>query len=382
MGTMRVGAQSLAASQAEALEVAGFTLVDSPPETGEVLLFSDRTWFTPAILLALREAGHGRAKIDDPGWLAWIDPTQDMDVAGVYELGISAEGVVPFADLPDLVLPLVFRDVELDAPHPAMAHAYEHPFRVSEAMVQQIDHWMHIVRVNHLCLAARMEVARSDWESAGLWGRIMQILRVVWRARSLNGWKIARAMTERGADITVHPTAVVEFSVLGEGCEIGPHAVVRGSIIGRNAKVDCHANVNVSVVDDGAKVGRYAFLNLCTVFPGAFVSSGDGFQASVFGRESFLAWGSTILDLSFGGSVKVETGGPGTERIETGQYFLGAAVGHRAVLGQGVRVRFGASIPNDAVLVDDSDQLREWGSSDIKGPAVVMDGRAVPHSRD
>jgi hypothetical protein len=57
---------------------------------------------------------------------------------------------------------------------------------------------------------------------------------------------------------------------------------------------------------------------------------------------------------------------------------LGAAIGHRAVVGHGVKVRYGASIPNDAMLVDDSDQLREWGADTIDGPAVIRDGLAVP----
>ena len=375
---IRVGAQTLAEAQAEALAEAGFTLLDVPPTSGSVLLFSDRTWFTPAILRVLRDVEHGRVQIEDQGWLAWLDETQDMPEAGVYELGISRDGVVPFSDLPAVVLSIEFNDLGLDAPHSSMAHAYERPFRVGDAMVQQIDHWNHIVRVNHLCLAARMETARADWESAGLFGRMFRILRILWRARSFNGWKIASAMTERGTDVQVHPTAVVEFSVLGDGCDIGPHAVVRGSIIGPGAKVDSHANVNASVVDSGAKVGRFAFLNLCTVYPKAFVSSGDGFQASVFGRESFIAWGATILDLSFGAPIKIETDGPGSARVSSGHHFLGAAIGHRAVVGHGVKIRYGASVPNDGMIVDGKMQLREWGPRDIDGPAVVVDGCAVP----
>jgi hypothetical protein len=365
VGEARVGGQTLASSQVDALAAAGFTVVDVAPDSGPVLLFSDRTWFTSAMLHALKKVGHGRAQIDDPGWLSWHDPLLKMSHPGVYELAISSAGVIPFEDIPAVVLPLSFQELDLGAPHPS-------------AMAQQVDHWSHIVRANHLALAARMEVAREDWEQAGVFGKAWRLLCILWRARSLNGWKIAASLTERGKDVKVHPTAVVEFSVLQEGCDIGPHAVIRGSVIGKGAKVDAHANVNASVVDAGAKVGRYGFLNLCTVYPGAFVSSGDGFQASVFGRESFMAWGSTVMDLSFGASIKVERSGVGTERIESGHHFLGAAIGHRAVVGHGVKVRYGASIPNDAMLVDDSDQLREWGAETIDGPAVIRDGLAVP----
>jgi len=377
VGESRVGGQSLAASQTEALEAAGFTVVDTAPESGPVLLFSDRTWFTAAMLQALQGVEHGRAQIDDLGWLSWHDPLVDSPQSGVYELAVSSDGVIPFDDIPAVVLPVSFQDLELDVPHPSMAHAYARPFRVGAAMIQQIDHWSHIVRANHLSLAARMEQARADWDGAGILGKIWRIVCILWRARSVNGWKIASSLTERGNNVRVHPTAVVEFSVLHDGCDIGPHAVVRGSVIGVDAKVDAHANVNASVVDDGAKVGRFAFLNLCTVYPGAFVSSGDGFQASIFGQESFMSWGSTVMDLSFGAPVKVERDGVGSERIESGHHFLGAAIGHRAVVGHGVKVRYGASVPNDAMLVDDTNQLREWGESEIDGPAIIKDGRAV-----
>ena len=164
-----------------------------------------------------------------------------------------------------------------------------------------------------------------------------------------------------GRDCEIHPTAVVELSVLGDGVKVGPHAVVRGSILGPGAKVDAFANVNASVLGAGARAGRYAFLNLCTLYPRAMVSKGDGFQASVFGEDSFVAWGATILDLSFGQGIKVETDGPGSQRVHSGVHFLGAALGHRAVIGNKVRVRYGVAIPNDGLsLIHISEPTRPY----------------------
>ena len=68
----------------------------------------------------------------------------------------------------------------------------------------------------------------------------------------------------------------------------------------------------------------------------------------------------------------------GSERVDTGLHFLGAAIGHRAKIGHGVKVGYGVSVPNDAFVVDDSPILKGWGSASMGEPAVVQEGRAEP----
>ena len=97
-------------------------------------------------------------------------------------------------------------------------------------MVHQLDHWSHIVRVNQLSLAARAEGARLTWEGSGWAARLWFILKLLARARSIRKYDILRALNESTGKADIHPSAVVELSVLGEGVEIGPNAVVRASI--------------------------------------------------------------------------------------------------------------------------------------------------------
>ncbi len=377
VGDVAVDTKTLAESQESSLKEAGFTLVSEPPTGERYLVYSDRTWFTPHLLTCLKQAGTGRLLVTDERWNAWTGVLQDLERPGLYEIGIRDGGEPGFDDLEPVAIDLEFRDLEFEPLHASMKHAAHHPVRVGPAMVHQMDHWSHIVRVNQLVLAARMEDARHDWETAGFFRKLWILLTIFMKSRSLDGWKIASALTERGKNISIHPTAVVEFSILEDGCDIGPHTVIRGSIIGAGAKVDSHATVTGSVVGPGSKVGKYAFLNLCTLFPNAMVSCGDGFQASVFGVDSFVAWGCTILDLSFGRSIKVERDGPGTERVDTEQHFLGAAIGHRAKIGHGVKIGYGVTVPNDALLVDGSDFLRTWADAPVGEAVVLKDGRPV-----
>lgn len=372
-----VNGRTLLEEQTDALLAAGFDLVDQPPEQEAYLLFSDRTWFTAETLRRMKAAGEGRLQESDPRWSAWTGAQQSLEAPGLYELAIRT-GTPTFDGLTPIQVDMDLHEMALEVRHSALSHAIENPVAVGPVMVHQIEHWSHIVRVNQLVLINRMEEARLDWEQAGWVGRFIRLLKLVWATRSLNGWKIANRLSEFGKETKIHPSAVVEFSVIGDGCDIGPNAVIRGSVLRDGVKVDSNAVVNCSVLGQGSQVGRFGHVNLCTLYPGAMVSAGDGFQVCVFGRDSFVAWGSCILDLSFGRPIRVEVDGPGTALESTGHHFLGAAIGHRARLGHGVKLGYGTSVPNDALVVSDGEMLRSWGDAPTDEPVVIRDGRPVP----
>jgi len=373
---VQVNGRTLLEEQTAALEAAGFQLVERPPEQEAYLLFSDRTWFTAETLRRMKAAGEGRFQESDARWSAWTGAQQRLEAPGLYELAILT-GPPSFDGLAPMQVEMDLHEMELELRHSALSHALESPVAVGPVMVHQVDHWSHIVRVNQLVLINRLEMARLDWEQSGMIGRFIRFLKVIWAARSFDGWKIARGLSEIGKETRIHPSAVVELSVIGDGCDIGPNAVVRGSVLRAGVKVDSNAVVNCSVLGQGAQVGRFGHVNLCTLYPGAMVSAADGFQVCVFGRDSFMAWGCCILDLSFGRPVRVEVDGPGSDLECTGLHFLGAAVGHRAKIGHGVKMGYGTSVPNDALLVDEGEMLRSWADAPTGEAVVIRQGRPV-----
>ena len=369
----------LALQQEAVLAASGMELVEQPPAAEPYLIFSDRTWFTQAAIEAMVAAGPGRMKIDDPSWWDANGALQDVPEPGLMEIGlVSAGGAPDLEALPPVVVELGLGNVDPPSLHPAMAHAMR-PMRLGSAMVHQLDHWTHILRVNQLALAARAAAAQKAWETMGLLARVAFVLRLLLKSRSIRKHRIFAALSEQRGKADIHPTAVVEFCVIGEGVTIGPHAVVRGSMLAAGATVEEHATVNFSSLGDGATVGRYGMLNLSVLYPGAMTSSGGGFQASLFGREAFVAWGATILDLSFGRAVKVEHRGA---RVSSGQHFLGAAVGHRAKIGNAVRLNYGLEVPNDSFLVAPADDLiRDTTAVEPDVPCRAEAGRALPVRR-
>ena len=364
--------RSLKEAQDAALRQAGFDPADSAPGGEPYLLYRDDCWFTAAFLKKLpKGGGYGRVCLNDAVYLQFCAPLQ-RDAAHP-PIALIAAGAAPSLEGPDLPVDLGLHDVDEMNLHPAVAHASMGKMRSGAAMVHPIEHWTHLLRVNLLAMLSRGEQYRLDFEQAPIWSKLWQVLKVLWNSNGLSVAGLARGLSRIGKGCNIHPTAVVEATELGDGVEVGPFAVLRGCVVGAGAKIEAYGHASLSVIGPKARVGDGAMINLSVLMPEAFVSRGDGFQMSLFGRESFLAVGATVLDLSFGKTIRVDQEG---ERRDSGVYFLGCCVGHRAKIGNGGRISYGTVVPNDAFLVGPShDLLRRWPEG-TESPARVVDGAA------
>lgn len=369
---------TLASVQARALSEAGLELVTEAPAAERYLAISDRTWVTPELLLKMVDAGAGRLRVTDPRWTAELGEAHDMPEPGLFEVGVFEGGVPEWSRLSPMDVDLQLSEHPMDDTHPSMAHAAR-PVLYSRALVMQVDHWVRVLHANRLALLRLGDDGRTALEAASWLSKLSWLVSRAWRAGSTDKYAWARAVGEQGQGCDVHPTAVVEVSQLGDNVVVGPHAVVRGSVLGDGARIDEHATVNLSVVGEGARVGRYAMANISVLYPGAMISHGDGFQACLFGRDCFVAWGAVALDLSFGKPVRVWHRG---ELRDSGQHFVGACVGHRARVMNGVRINYGMHVPNDAMVAPSAETLlRDWGDAPTDGPVVVEHGVARPLRR-
>lgn len=375
VGQSQVLGRDLRQVQEEAIAEAGLKLVAEPPQDEPYLLLSDRTWVTEAALRRFVEQAKppARMQVDDALWLELTLPLQDLPEPGLYEVALLPAGAPPsFESAPPVVVDLGFEHRPAPVDHPAMAHAMPSGIAFSAAGVHQIDHWMHILRVNWLAMSATIAREQLRFQKLNVFIKVWRVLGLLLKARSLNPYRLAGALSRSGKGCKIHPTAVVEASVLGDGVEIGPFAVVRGSVLGDRVRVEEHGVVNMSVLGEGARVGRKGTANLCVLYPGAMLAMGTGYQASLLGRDAFMAWSVAIFDLSFRGHVKVWHRG---ERVSSGTYFLGACLGHRARLGAQVALGYGAEVPNDSFIVGSSDQvLRSFEPG--QGPHRVSGGVA------
>ncbi|MFT4975593.1 MAG: hypothetical protein ACI8S6_001480, partial [Myxococcota bacterium] len=170
--------------QREALQAAGLEVVEQPPTAEAYLVFSDRTWFTAEAIRRLVAAGEGRMLVEDAEWWAATGALQDTPRPGLYELAVIPAGQPPSLQVLPVPVPLDLETMPPPRVHASMQHALR-PLRAGPAMVHQIDHWSHIVRVNQLAIAATAAEAKLAWDRGGLLYRIGLILTILWRARSL-----------------------------------------------------------------------------------------------------------------------------------------------------------------------------------------------------
>jgi len=369
--------RSLAQTQGEAIAAAGLTQVETPPADQPYLLLSDRTWVTEATLRALisQAQAPARLQVTDATWLATASGLQELTAPGVFEVGLVPAGGSPdFDSLPPVPIDLAVETRPAPKEHPALAHAMPDSIPFTDAGIHQVDHWLHILRTNWMALSCTIAREVRGFSQKPWWAKAWKFLGLLLKVRSLRPDKLARGISHFGKGCRIHPTAVIEASVLGENVEVGPFSVVRGSLLGDGVRIEDQATINASVLGAGARVGRRGTANLCVLYEGAFVSAGNGFQASVFGKGSFLAWSVTLFDISFGRPIRVWHRG---EKVSSETYFLGAAVGHRARIGGKVQLGYGSEVPNDSLLVADAGEaLRNWQEGE--GPHRVVGGCARP----
>ena len=383
-GELEILGETLRSHQRKALAAVGVELCDTPPEDAPWLALGDHTWVTAPLLrlfLAACPSAGGQLQLES-SFVEFTRSLQSISQQGParFPLAVVPPGPVESLD----ALPAVEVDLRVKEQHkplhPVFAHADQGPIPVTDAMIHTVGHWSHLLRINLLALLAYAEGEKRRFEDGSWWLKLRILTELALRLRTLDRWKAAERIGVRGKGCSIHPTATVEASVLGDNVEVGPHAVVRASWLGDGVSVGEHARVNLTVAGPGAQLGRGLMANLCVLFSGAFVSQGFGYQACVFGRDAFVAMGATAYDLSFGKDIRVWHNGEWTS-AET--KFLGACIGHRAKVGPHVILGYGEAVPNEAFLV--ADPARIWRrippQLPTDRPLTWRDGAIVPVGR-
>lgn len=208
--------------------------------------------------------------------------------------------------------------------------------------VMTVHHWVHLLWANQA--AGSVRASRIPW-----WVTAVKVAWAVVRTMSTNRWRILRHLNTIGRRCDIHPTAIVEGSMLEDGVTVGPHARVLFSHVGAGATVLAGAQVEASTIGAGATVAQQTVLRLCVLYPGAFAGQ-TTMQACVLGRDVLTTQASYSIDLNFDRMIRVPLDGT---LYETGTRFLGSAFGHGSRIGTGIWLAPGRAIPNGTELLRD-----------------------------
>lgn len=144
-------------------------------------------------------------------------------------------------------------------------------------------------------------------------------------------------------DAQVHPTAVIEGSVIGAGCRIGAHCVVRYSVLGKYVHLHDGAKVEYSAVDDCSWLMHDLVLYRCLVESHVFLIHGP-YQFSYFQHQS-AAFATIMMDYRPDArDIQIQT--PQGIRAYKGR-FLGALLAENAKVLGGTLIAPGITIPQN-----------------------------------
>lgn len=329
------------------------------------LVLGPATWMNAAAARAfLERAPHSGARLvlRAPGWSRMAGGPVERPVDAAVVPAGSAADAARRASLPPFVLDADEHDVSLaKGPETLDVAAPRH-------VACDVRSWADLLWLNLFGMTSRV---RTLSKAKGIY----LVLASAVKALSLNKWEIAGQLVERGKGCDIHPSAVVEASVIGPGVTIGPGAVVRGSIVHANAEIEELALVVGSVVGAKARVERQAMCKF-TVLSNAAILGGT-VQLSFFGEGASLRGGSYTLDRNLDDKPVRVTTADGS-LVEAGP-VLGAALGPRCMIGSGVWIGAGRGIPADVTVVRSPyDMLLRVGSNVPAGVYAVVDGTLAP----
>lgn len=358
------------------------------PETGGgYLVIADDLFVSRSLLrafLAESDAVPGevvRLALGDCRFLADSAPLQDLvreraDGSGWagYPAWIvrEASGRTRLDDAPVAVIDAQEELKKIEGVPRVFAADREITFPLTARVAIRLQSWVHVLRANQLAMMAGLASLKERSKLRNL----LAILWILLKSFPPSEARVLRAISRKGRRTKIHPTAVVEASLLGDGVRIGAHAVVRASVLDDGAVVEDFGLVEMSVLGKGACVTKKAISNFNVMYPGSVLGHA-GAQMSLLGYDAFVSTDSRIFDLKFDGNVPVEHRG---KTVSSGARFLGACVGHRASVGAGVFVQFGKAIPNGAVIVKHPREVVRKIDPGVpeRVPLAVENGRAVP----
>ncbi len=153
-------------------------------------------------------------------------------------------------------------------------------------------------------------------------------------------------LNKKGKNCQIHPTAVIEGSIIEDNVFIGAHCVVRFSHIGRGTILEDQSSVTYSVIGRQNHISNKNHVHLCLTYEQVYLIHGP-YQFSVFGRNSAVM-AVINCDIRLDQENIVIPTDEGF--VDSKQALLGVAYGHHSSVGGGNIIAAGRIVPNGLKL--------------------------------
>ena len=387
-----LGSSTFGAARAQTLQACGLKepqhkTAPSSSVTGPCLVLSDELWITRRALKAFLQASSSssqpvRLALPPSRLLELTLPLQDVeavDGGAVFPCVFVPAGVTTTLAEAWKCEPVVvaYKELLIVMPVPRWLMGREAAtttWPLTSTVVMRARHWLHVLRASHLAPQVWLiERALADPLRSGV--RALLGLRPTSTARFL-AWK--RQFVFRGKNTVIHPSAVVEASVIGDDVIIGPQAVVLQSVIGDGVVIEQRAHIAQSTLGARTFVSLNSSMQACCTFADADACA-NNLQACLVGSKSGLTSFARALDTVVGGHVRVDDDGA---LRSVGELPCGVAFGPGCYVGANVTIAAGRVIPAGVRVVGAPAGVLRRVGKEAAGTFVVDDGALRSVSSD
>lgn len=265
------------------------------------------------------------------------------------------------------------REITIDMRLPSIKERqYIFRFPITSSVAAHINHWIHILRLNHLAYG----IFWLEYIYTHITGTAAMVLKSFKGGLPKSPHEVLKQMNiiEDGADI--HSSAYVEASFVARGARIGAGALVRNSFIGENVVIGDGATVLNCTISENSYISDTTAIIFSTVYPDSSVSNVK-IQMSAIGRNTFIHQWCSFLDARFVGDVMVSHKG---ETVSSGTPFLGSCIGHNCTMAGKVLIMPGRTIPNNITMMMRPDETISYIPENLPKnvPLVRDNGTLVP----
>lgn len=155
--------------------------------------------------------------------------------------------------------------------------------------------------------------------------------------------RVLKYLNKKGKNCSIHPSAIIEASVIGDNVSIGAHCTIRLAHIGSGTTIQDNVSVVQSVIGENNVISHNNHISMSQTFNDVYLIHGP-YQFSIFGKSSAV-FALINCDIRLDNkNIKIPTD---IGVIDSHQPLLGIAFGHRSKVGGGNIIAPGRIVPND-----------------------------------
>ena len=246
--------------------------------------------------------------------------------------------------------------------------------------ILQIITPVHVHMANMISILNRC----ADWKPKGLVGLLIRLGthlakkrgprpkqdEEIPRALPRAFYKYLKRMNQIGQNCDIHPSAIIEGSVIGDNVRIGANCYLQFCHIGDNADIGPECCLLSSIIGHDTRLVTREWVSMSVVYPGCFFAP-RYIQFGLVGRDAQV-FPSMYFDYRLDGKP-IQTWFRG-QLVDAKTFFLGPIIGHRAKVAGGLTLVAGRMIPNGVTVYPNESTLVSRVPLDLPEGSILRAG--------